>query len=156
MTWLWDIADMDERVEWVRRHSPNDVSTMIARFVINRVTLVVAYVLWPVDYVLRLIGNGLARLVLGLLLLLILTGIWFPIWLTLSMTSRLWLRAAWTRPILLLPGIVVAIFAHIYIMLIPDHQQDPKYVNLIREWPLTSQIWKPPDAYFEETGLLRP
>ena len=154
MTWLWDISDMDQRVEWVRRHSPDDFPTMLARYVIGKVTFVMAYLLWPFDYVLRLIGRGLARLVLGLLLLLILTGIWYPIWLTLVQTSRLWLHAAWSRPILLVPGMVVAILAHSYIMLIPDPLKDPRYVNLIREWPLSWQIWKPPTAYFEETGAL--
>ena len=144
---------MDQRVEWVQKHSPNDVSTVTARYVINYVTLVIGYILWPLDYVLRVIGHGLSRLALGLMFLLILTGIWFPIWLTLVMTSRLWLRAAWTRPILLIPGIIVAIFAHIYIMLIPDPQKGTQYINLIRVWPLSSQIWKPPDAYFEDTGL---
>ncbi|MDP7579756.1 MAG: hypothetical protein QGF12_09535 [SAR202 cluster bacterium] len=154
MTWLWKISDMDQRVEWAQQHSPTDVSTWIARQVINYVTLIISYILWPLDYVLRLIGHGLGRLALGLLFLLILTAIWFPIWLTLVMTSRLWLRAAWTRPILLIPGIVVTIFAHIYIMLVPDPQKGTQYVNLVRMWPLSYQIWQPPDSYFEDTGLI--
>ena len=153
LTWLWDISDMDQRVEWVRRHSPDDLATMIARYMITRITLVLAYALWPVDYVLRFVGKALVKLVLGLLLLLILTGIWFPIWLTLVGTSWLWLRSATYRPLILVPGMFVAIIAHIYIMLVPDPHKDPKYVNLIREWPLSWYIWKPPEAYFEETGI---
>ena len=156
MTWLWEVTDMDDRVQWVRRNSPDDFATMLARYVIVKVTLVMAYLLWPFDYVLRLIGKGLARLVLGLLFLMILTAIWFPIWLTLVGTSRLWLSTTWTRPLLLLPGVVLAVLAHSYIMLIPDPQKEPKYVNLVREWPLSWLIWKPPPNYYEETGALRP
>ena len=101
MTWLWDVEDLDFRVSFARTHSPTDLLTLVARFLVSKVTLVLAFVLSPIDMVARLIGRGLVAVVLGLLLLLVLTAIWFPVWGLLVGTSWLWLKSWWfpARPV---------------------------------------------------------
>ena len=150
MTWLWDIDDMYNRVKFARSQSPTDLATIIAHWIVTSVTWILSYLLYPFDYVGRLIGVLLVAVVLGFMLLLILTIIWFPLWLLLVDTSWIWLRYPWSRPLLLLPGIVVAISAHIYIMLVPDPHKQRHYVNMTNQWPLTWYIWHPPAIYFNQ------
>ena len=101
MTWLWGVDDFDLRLRFVRINSPADFMTQLVRFVVTSVTRFLALVLSPVDLVLRFAGKVLDRLVLGMLVLLIFTGIWFfLLWLPLMGMSRLWLRYPWARPIL--------------------------------------------------------
>ena len=151
MTWLWQVLDLDLRVDYARANSPNDFYTLLARLVVSRVTSVLGLVLWPLDMVLRMFGRILTIFVIGLLLLLILTGIWWPVWASLIYTSRLWITAPWSRPILLVPGMLLAIFAYLFLILVPDHQKHPKYFALPREWPLTWHLWNPPEAYMENS-----
>ena len=141
---------MDLRVAFARVHSPTDLATLIARLVVGRVTLVLSYLLFPFDKVAQLIGKGLTAVVLGFLVLIILHGVWLPIWGLLVGTSWLWLRYSLSRPVLLLPGMILAIGAHIFFMLIPDPQKVPSYASIAREWPLTWNLWSPPQAYFDQ------
>ena len=152
MTWLWGVLDMDLRVEYARAHSPVDFYTLLARWVISRTTSVLYFGLRPLDIVLRLLGPLLERLVFfGHLFLLILTGLWWPIWAMLVYGSRLWLERPWSRPILLFPGVLVSVFAFIFIMLVPDHLKTIQYTTLSREWPLTWMLWNPPEEYVENS-----
>ena len=156
MTWLWEIEDLHIRVNFVRTHGPTDFFTLVSRYVVSRVTFVLSLLLMPADLVLRFIGRGLVALVLGLLLLLVLTGIWFPIWGLLVGTSWIWLKYSWPRPFLILPGILLAILAHIFIMLVPDPHKNSEYWTIAREWPLSWPLWKPPSLYYELTDQPRP
>ena len=150
MTWLWACEDFDLRVTFARTNGPTDFFTLLVRWVVGQVTAVVGLALIPVDKILRLVGKGMIRLVLGMLLLLILTGIWFfLIWLPLMGTSRLWLNYYWSRPLLAVPGAFLAIVAHIFLMLVPDPQKNAKYTLMAREWPLSWHLYKPTEAYFE-------
>ena len=152
MTWRWDVDDIDFRATFARVNSPTDFFTVLARLVVSRVTLVLAFVLWPLDSVLRLVGKGLVSVVLGMIVLMVLDLSWLPVWGTLVGTSWLWLNYPWLRPILILPGMFLAILAHIYIMLAPDPHKNAKYPRLAGEWPLSWMLWRPPKAYFETQG----
>ena len=149
MTWLWAVEDMDLRVTFARANSPTDILTLITRWVVTRVTFVLAIVLFPADKAMRIVGMGLIAVVLGLLVLILLTGIWFLIWLLLMGSSRIWLSYPLYRPILFVPGMIIAVFAHIFIMLVPDPHKNPKYTILAQEWPLSWRLRSPTEAYFE-------
>ena len=150
MTWLWEVDDFDLRLRFARLNSPVDFLTQLVRLVVTSVTRFLALVLSPVDAVLRVAGKILDRLVLGMLVLLVFTGIWFFLmWLPLMGMCRLWLGYPWARPILALPGALLAIAAHIYLMLVPDPKKDRNYPTLVGEWPLSWVLYNPPDAYYE-------
>ena len=96
MTWLWEVDDFDLRLRFARLNSPVDFLTQLVRLVVTSVTRFLALVLSPVDAVLRVAGKILDRLVLGMLVLLVFTGIWFFLmWLPLMGMSRLWLGYPW-------------------------------------------------------------
>ena len=149
MTWRWDILDIGLRVAIARSESPSDVLTTAARFIITSVTSVVGVILKPVDVVMRFIGKGLVGVVLGFFLLMAPDLLWMLVWLMLVNSRRLWFDRSWTRPVLILPGTLLAIVAHLYVTIAPDPHKVAAYASLPQEWPLTWHIWKPPPAYFE-------
>jgi len=65
-------------------------------------------------------------------------------------TSWLWLDAWYLRPILLVPRVLVATLADLYVMLAPEPEKDAKYMKLSMagEWPLTWYLIKPPAEYY--------
>lgn len=154
MSWLWDIEDMYTRVDWARLNSPVDFYTTLARKVLGRVTWALAYALWPVDKVARLVGQGMIAVVLGLAVLMVLHALWMPFWGFLVGSSYLWIKTPAYRPLFVLPGIVIAIGAQIFLALVPDPHKEDSYFMMAREWPLTWHLWRPPPAYFEETGVI--
>ena len=152
MTWLWSVDDMKLRVAFASMKSPSDNLTVVTRKILHTLIPVIEIILSPVDFVVRFIGKGLIAVVLGLFVLLVITAVWFIVWLILMVTSRLWLASAFYRPILIIPGILVAIFADIFIMLVPDPHKEREYTTLIKEWPLSWQLWKPTPEYFESVN----
>ena len=155
MSWLWDIDDFDTRVSFAREYSPVDFLTSLVRVVIMRVTLALSWVLSPVDKLMQFIGHGLIAVVLGMLLLIVIHGLWFIVWLGLIGSSWLWLNRPWTRPILAVPGVLLAIFGHIFLLLVPDPHKNPKYNLVAQDWPLSVRLWKPTEAYFEAYPMAR-
>lgn len=149
MTWRWTVSDLDSRVTFARMQSPTDFLTVLARFVVSGVTAALALVLLPVDMLARMIGQVLLMLVVGFIVLMLLDLIWLLVWGMLVGSSWLWINHWWLRPLLFLPGMSVAILAHIYIMVAPDPQKNPRYTMLPREWPLSWNVWRPPKDYLE-------
>ena len=164
MTWLWKVPDMRTRVDFARRNAPSDIFTQIARLIVYYAASFVIFVLKPVDYVGRLIFSIFFHigtvvgflLVVPLLFFFLLSAAWIPFWGLLVGTSWLWLRQAWTRPILLLPGVALSLVLTVILMLIPDPEKHPRYVTITREWPLTWNLWYPPLVYFEEHNIWNP
>ena len=152
MTYRWSVDDMVARIEFVRDHSPQDLFTMIARYVVSIITSVLAVVLHPITVIIKFISRILRIFVLTLVLFMILDVVWLLMWGLLMGSSRLWIMYHWLRPIFILPGILIAIFAHLYIVVAPDPEKNPEYWKVVREWPLSWHIWKPTDAYFAEHG----
>ena len=150
MTWLWNVEDIHLRVAFARTISPTDFFTLLALLIVRRVTAVVGLLLKPVDTVLRLFGRVMLTFVFWLLVLLIITAIWWPIWAMLVGSSWLWLKYPGARPFLLLPGISLALFAQVFIILVPDPQKAATYTTLSKEWPLSWHLWRPTEAYFQE------
>ena len=143
---FWGFDDMDLRVAFVRGMSPRDFYTMLARWVVFRVTDLLALILYPVDLAVRFIGR-----VLPVEFLFVPALIWFPLWGLLVGTSWLWMVSIRARPFLLLPGIVLAIFSFIYLMLVPDSKKGLRYPAMAGEWPLTWSLWRPPWEYMKDS-----
>ncbi len=151
MSWLWHIDDFDLRVNFARSNGPVDFLTLLTRLVLTRVTSILTLILAPVDMVLKFVGKGLIAVVLGMMLLIVLHGLWMIFWLPLMGMSWAWARYAWARPVLIVPGVIIAIFGHIFLMLVPDPHKNAQYVVMMtREWPLSWQLYKPPEAFFEQ------
>ena len=129
---FWGFDDMDLRVAFVRAMSPTDSYTIVARWAVFRVTDLLALVLYPVDLAVRYIGRFLP-----VEFLFVPALFWFPLWGLLVGTSWLWMASYRFRPFLLLPGIAVAIFSFIYLMLVPDSKKGLRYPAMAGEWPLT-------------------
>ncbi len=149
MTWLWTVADIDFRISFARNTGPNDFLTNFTRVVVSTVSSALEWILTPVDKLGRGVGRVLVVFVVGLIILLILTAIWFILLLLLMGSSWLWLKSFWYLPLIFLPGIALAIAASVFIMLVPDPQKDDKYVSIAREWPLSLHLWKPHNNYFQ-------
>ena len=150
MTWLWEAEDLDLRVAYIRAHGPSDFVTLLARYVASRVNWALALILTPVDKIVQVLGHVMFIFaVIPLMLLLLLTIVWFPVWGALVGTSWLWLRYSWARPILIIPGILVSFVATIFVMLVPDPQKKPEYVILMQEWPLSWEVFRPSEEYYE-------
>ena len=145
----WLAEDMEFRVAFARTMVPTDFFTLTALWIVRKLTALLAIVLVPFDVIARLIGAGLVRVVIGLFVLMAFDAVWSLIWGLLVGTSWLWLRSPWYRPALFLPGMALAVVALVFIKLAPDPHKQPSYTSLVREWPLTWHIWRPPDAYFE-------
>ena len=155
---------MRTRVAFARRNAPGDVLTQFARFLVYYVSSLLIFVLRPVDYAGRTlfkiafhVGTVVGFfLVFPLLFFMILSALWIPFWGLLVGSSWLWLKYAWTRPILLLPGMALSIVLTFILMLVPDPEKHPKYVTITQEWPLTWNLWYPPLVYFEEHNIWDP
>ena len=151
MTYRWNVDDIDLRVTFARMHGPTDFLTMVARIAVGRVTWLLTLALTPFDVVLRFIGKGLVSVVVGFFVLMFLDLVWLMVWGLLAGSSWLWLTYPWLRFVLILPGIPLAIIAHMFIMLAPDPHKNARYFRVAGEWPLTWRLWRPADAYFDAT-----
>ena len=112
---MWGFDDMDLRVAFVRGESPRDFATLLARWIVFRITYLLAILLYPVDYVVRLIGR-----ITPVEFLFFFTLFWLPMWALLTGTSWLWMRSTQARPLLIVPGMIVAVFSFVYLMMVPD------------------------------------
>ena len=137
LSWLWNIADLENRILFARENGPVDSLTLIARFIILRVTNALSFFLNPIDKAMQLLGHGLIAVVLGMLLLIVIHGFWFIFWLLLMGSSWLWLKLPWTRPLIFIPGIFLAIISHIVLILVPAPHKNPKYNSIACEWPIS-------------------
>tara|TARA_B100000749_G_C18370821_1_gene441639 strand:+ start:646 stop:1116 length:471 start_codon:yes stop_codon:yes gene_type:complete len=149
VSWLWDIDDFDTRIAFAREFGPSDFLTLMVRVVISRSTNMLTVILGPVNQLMKILGHGLIAVVLGMLVLIVIHGLWFIVWLWLIGSSWLWLNHPWSRPILVIPGILFAISGHVFLILVPDPHKNPKYNLIAQDWPLSVRLWHPTEAYFE-------
>ena len=99
----------------------------------------------PLAWVVQLVGLILKYLTFGLYLVVYSLIFWMPImWLLLG-TSWLWLRCWPLRPLLLIPGIVLALVGHLVLMCAhydTDHDAVLWRVSLTEDWPFSWKLWK--------------
>jgi len=149
-TYNWRaISDIAYRAELAHVHAPKDVLTKIA-VVSVKVATTALTILLPLQIVTTGLGGCLIALTFGIAFF-VLDLIWWPFLVLLLGTSWLWLHAWYLRPILLVPGVLISILGHLYVMLTPDPERDAKYAKLsiTNEWPLSWYLMKPPPEYYE-------
>ena len=141
------IPGVEYSISLAKRHAPNDILTKTAILSV-KVATTVLLILTPLEWVTTAIGGCLIAVTFGILIF-ILTLIWWPFLALLLSTSWLWLRAWYLRPILLVPGVLIAILAYIYVMLAPEPERDAKYAKLALadEWPLSWYLLRPPPEH---------
>ena len=145
---FWQISDMEYRISLAEAHAPKDILTKTATLSL-KVISVVLMVLVPLEMVTTAIGGCLIALTFGILLF-VLSVIWWPFLILLLGTSWLWLHAWYVRPILLIPGVLIATLAELYVMLAPDPEKDAKHAKLsiTGVWPLSWYLIRPPAEYY--------
>jgi hypothetical protein len=143
-----NIQLMEERVAFARARGPSDIFTSTAKLLTTALTGILGIVLIPVELVTTALGGCLLALTFGLLAVL-LTVIWLPLFGLLVLTSWLWIRVAVLRPLLLLPGVVVAVISYVFVALMPDPERDAKHgkLALASGWPLTILIMRTDDEW---------
>lgn len=137
------ISNIDYRIGIARDYAPKDPFTSIALLLVKATTSA-QMILLPIQLITTAIGGCLIALTFGLLAL-ILSFIWAPFLGLLLGTSWLWLKAPYLRPILLLPGVLIANIANLFIMLAPEPEKEAKYTKLsiAEEWPLSWYLMSP-------------
>lgn len=149
MSYDWrQIADMEYRIRLAHAHAPADFLTKAAMLG-TKVATGALVVLLPIQIVTTAVGGCLIGLTFGILTF-VLTLIWWPFFGFLVGSSRLWLWAWYLRPILLLPGVIIATIADLYVMLAPEPEREAKHAKLsiTSEWPLSWYLIRPPVAYY--------
>jgi hypothetical protein len=152
MAWQ-TILDIENRAAIARLSGPQDIFTKSARAIL-RVGSALLIVLVPVEFVTTGAGGCLIALTFGLFAL-ILTVIWLPMWGLLMGSSWLWLKVPPLRPILLVPGVLLALIVDAYVTLAPE-SHDAKWakLTLAGEWPLTWLIVFPLPGFYQERSEL--
>ena len=155
------IRDIEYRCALARARTPRDIFTKVARLSMAA-NSILSIPLVPVELVTTFAGGCLIALTFGLFWL-VLTAIWLPFLGFLLATSWLWLKAWPLRPALLIPGLLVALLAHVYVILSPEREKDAKIAKLalVEEWPLSWYLMKPPPEYYagltgDESGWANP
>jgi len=136
------------RIELARAHGLDDHFTKLTFVVVNIVCTVVAVVLFPIGVITTFLGGLLIGLTFGLLLIPI-NLIWLSIFGALAGTSWLWLHAWYLRPLLVLPGLLLAVVGSVFVVLTPMPEETLRGDKALKgflasEWPLTWLIWQGP------------
>ena len=138
------INDLKERIGVARANAPADIFTKLSRMLVKFTTSLLV-MLTPISMITTAVGGCLIVVTIGFFALPILL-VWFPFYNLLAGTSWLWLQAWYLRPILLIPGVIIAFIADLYVMLMPDFERGAKITKLAicEEWPLSWYLIKPP------------
>ena len=141
---LEQINDLKERIGVARANAPADIFTKLSRMLVKFTTSLLV-MLTPISMITTAVGGCLIVVTIGFFALPILL-VWFPFYNLLAGTSWLWLQAWYLRPILLIPGVIIAFIADLYVMLMPDFERGAKITKLAicEEWPLSWYLIKPP------------
>ena len=138
------ISDMNYRVRLAHDYAPKEPLTRIAILLV-KATTAAQTILVPLEIVTTAVGGCLITLTFGFLPF-VLSVIWWPFLALLLTTSWLWLVAWYLRPVLLVPGVLIANIANLYAMLTPEPEKEAKYTKLAiaDEWPLSWYLLKSP------------
>ena len=141
---------MDYRISLAHRKRPKDPFTYLAVFIIKFTTTVIGLLLLPVQFITTFATGLLISLTFGLALIPF-TLIWMPFIILLMTTSWLWIHAWYLRPILLLPGVAIAVLASTYSPLIAEMgETGSRYskLSVSQEWPMSWYLIRPSAEYY--------
>ena len=142
--------DLSSRVAIARMYGPQDWFTRSALFA-NDVFTIICFVLIPIQIVTTAASGCLFVLTAGLMILPLML-IWLVFSRLLLGTSILWIKVPISRPLLILPGLLVAFLAHLFVQLVsnPDGPSDRAVKMLLCDaWPLTWLVLRPPVEWQE-------
>jgi len=158
MTWRWDATDIPARLRYALKFAPQDILTLFSMFVMRHCCSAIAMLVWPFELVLKgtvgFLLKGGCVFVWGMLILMVLDLVWMTTWLLLMLTSSAWIKMQWLRPILIIPGLILALVSYIFVSLAPDPQKNSEYHILIKSWPMSWRVWSPKEEYFK--GAVEP
>ena len=141
--------DLVSREHLARISGPQDVFTQIA-LSSNSIFSILSSVLLPVQIVTTAISGCLIAITLGLLVFP-LTLIWQSFSGFLLATSFGWIKIPLLRPVLIVPGLLIALVAQIFVQLTanPDGPSD-RYIKLLlcNIWPLSWLVLHPPHELY--------
>ena len=142
--WLHD--DLDERLKAMRVGAPRDIVTRLARLLTKAITSILV-ILWPIAKLTSIVAGCLIVFTIGFLSFVFLV-VWLPMYHILIATSWLWLKAWYLRPILLIPGIIIAFGSDIWVLITPDFRRKAKQKKqaMCEEWPLSWYLVNPPEG----------
>ena len=141
-------SDMQARVRVARLYSPKDPITRLAVLIVKSVTAVVGIALLPVQFVTTAATGCLIAVTFGGASI-VFSIVWWPMIVLLLATSWLWIKAWYLRPLLLPPGVALAIVASAFAPLIGEFgETGSRYtkLSLSQEWPLTWYLLRPPES----------
>jgi hypothetical protein len=132
------VTDIDHRIHLAELYGPHDPLTVVAHRTTVFVCGILGILLFPIKIITTGVGGCLIALTLGLFAIF-LTVVWLPILALLLGTSWLWINVWPLRPILLVPGVLFAILANVFVQLAPEPDPAAKYSKavLAGDWPLT-------------------
>ena len=141
---FWQEDDLDDRVKAARAGAPADILTKLARYLTKAITSILV-ILLPLAKLTSAVAGCLIVFTIGFLSFVFLV-VWLPLYHILITTSWLWLKAWYLRPILLIPGIVIAFVSDIWVLLTPDFRRRAKQKKqaMCEEWPLSWYLVNPP------------
>ena len=152
MTWRWDANDIAARLRYALKFAPTDMLTLFSMFVMKNCCSVIATVAWPFELVLKgtvgFLLKGGCVFVWGMVILMILDLFWMAAWSLLMLSSSAWIKIRWLRPFLIIPGLVLALFSYIFVVLAPDPQKNNEYHILVKSWPMSWRVYSPKEEYF--------
>lgn len=136
------IYDTGYRIVRARENAPKDALTRLAQR-LTKFLCAINLVFIPVQIVTTLVGGCLVALTLGLFAL-VMNLLWLPFLGVLLATSWIWLRVPLARPVLLLPGPIIAWVCDLLVMLLPDDRDSKRTkLALTAEWPLSWLLMRP-------------
>ena len=142
---FWYEEDLNGRVKAVKTVAPDDFLTGLARILTKAFTYIL-FILLPLSKLTSAVAGFLIVLTIGVLSFFFLF-IWLPLYHLLVATSWLWLKAWYLRPILLIPGVIIAFVSDIWVILTPDFRREAKQKKqaMCSEWPLSWYLIYPPN-----------
>lgn len=142
---FWQEDDLVDRVQMAKAGAPADLFTGLTRLLVKAVTSILV-ILLPIAKLTSAVAGCLIVFTVGFLSFVFLF-VWLPLYHLLIATSWLWLKAWYLRPILLIPGIVIALISDIWVILTPDFRRKAKQKKqaMCEEWPLSWYLVNPPE-----------
>jgi len=122
---------------------PQDPLTMAA-YTANTILRILLFPKLLIIPIVTLALGLLVRISFGILLLP-LNVIWMAFFAMLLGTSWLWIRAWYLRPLLLVPGVLIAVLADVYVSFVPD--MGKKYQKILKmtlcdSWPYSYLVFE--------------
>ena len=146
------INELKERIRAAKENAPSDIFTKLAKILVKFTTSLLVNIS-PISNLTSTVSGCLIVLTIGFFALPI-AFFWLPFYYPLMWLSWLWLKAWYLRPLLLIPGVIIAFLGDLYVALTPDFERGSRITKLAicEEWPLSWNIKNPPKQSVVQRG----